>query len=282
MKPEPMKMTVCTVAIDLVLTGSALAERLEYACAPATVVWQSPSPNIHPSIQSHPFKIVFDDVTGWERTVEAASDNDVAMFDTSYGARMAWHGYRKTDRYETFTGWFQQGNAGDTTTYVERISYYGNSILQTQAQCSLVVPPTPVVASEPPPQNSAPAADVIALYPGYGGRALYAYIDIGPWPQRVLIDTGATSLTVTEPLAQRLLAQGFADEGPRVAVTMADGSEREGRTIIVDRVTIGGHVLHSVRAGVTPDRADMLLGLPLLTQIGRFTIDSANHKLIFG
>jgi predicted aspartyl protease len=59
---------------------------------------------------------------------------------------------------------------------------------------------------------------------------------------------------------------------------MANGSEREWRTIIVDRVTIGGHVLHSVRAGIIPDRADMLLGLPLLTQIWRVTIDSANHK----
>jgi clan AA aspartic protease (TIGR02281 family) len=111
---------------------------------------------------------------------------------------------------------------------------------------------------------------------------LYAYIDIGPWPQRVLLDTGATNLTVTEPLAERLLAQGFAHEGPEVTVTLADGSERDGRTIIIDAVTIGSHVLRDIHAGVTPDGAEMVLGLPVLNQIGRFTIDSANHKLIFG
>jgi clan AA aspartic protease (TIGR02281 family) len=131
-----------------------------------------------------------------------------------------------------------------------------------------------------PPQH--PVADAVTLYPDHDGRALYAYIDIGPWPQRVLLDTGATNLTVTEPLAERLLAQGFAHEGPGGTATLADGSEREGRTVIIDSVTIGSHVLRDVRAGVTPDGADMLLGLPLLNQIGRFTIDSVNHKLIFG
>jgi predicted aspartyl protease len=77
-------------------------------------------------------------------------------------------------------------------------------------------------------------------------------------------------------------AQGFAHEGPGVTVTMADGFEREEQTVIIDSVSIGSHVLHSVRGAVTPDGADMLLGRPLLNQIGRFTIDSANHKLIFG
>jgi predicted aspartyl protease len=47
-------------------------------------------------------------------------------------------------------------------------------------------------------------------------------------------------------------------------------------------VTIGSHVLRDVRAGVAPDGTDMLLGLPVLNKIGRFTIDSVNHKLIFG
>jgi predicted aspartyl protease len=84
----------------------------------------------------------------------------------------------------------------------------------------------------------------------------------------VLIDTGATSLTVTEPFAQKLLAQGFAHEGPGETVKLADGSERDGRTVIIGTVTIGSHVLRDVCAGVTPDGADMLLGLPLLTRSG--------------
>jgi len=85
-------------------------------------------------------------------------------------------------------------------------------------------PPSPLPDLHPPQ----PVADAVTLYPGHDGRALYAYIDIGPWPQRVLLDTGATNLTVTEPLAERLVAQGFAHEGPSVTVTLADGSERNG------------------------------------------------------
>lgn len=138
-------------------------------------------------------------------------------------------------------------------------------------------PPAPLPDPAPPL-----GGDAVMLYPDHDGRAMYAYVDIGPWPQRVLIDTGATSLTVTEPLAQRLLAQGFAHEGPEVTTTLADGSEREERTVLIDSVTIGSHVLRDVRAGVTPDGADMLLGLPVLNQIGPFKIDSANHKLTFG
>ena len=133
-----------------------------------------------------------------------------------------------------------------------------------------------------PSQASQPSEDVVPLYSADQGRALYAYIDIGPWRQRVLLDTGASILTVTEPLADRLLAQGFAHEGVRMAFTLADGSKREGRSILIDNVTICSYVLHDVPAGVTPEGADMLLGLPLLNRIGRFTIDSANHELIFG
>jgi clan AA aspartic protease (TIGR02281 family) len=139
-------------------------------------------------------------------------------------------------------------------------------------------PSAPLADPRPPPHA---VADAVTLYPDHEGSALYAYIDIGPWTERVLLDTGATNLTVTQPLAERLLAKGFAHEGPWVTTTLADGSEREGRTVIIDSVTIGRHVLRDVRAGVTRDGADMLLGLPLLSRIGRFTIDSLNHKLIF-
>ena len=97
----------------------------------------------------------------------------------------------------------------------------------------------------------------------------------------MLVDTGSTSLTVNESLAQRLLARGLAQEGPQGIATLADGSQREQQNVIIDTVTIGSHVLHDVLAGVSPDGSDMLLGLSVLNKIGRFTIDGANHKLIF-
>jgi clan AA aspartic protease (TIGR02281 family) len=98
----------------------------------------------------------------------------------------------------------------------------------------------------------------------------------------MLVDTGSTGLTVNESLAQRLLARGLAHEGPQGIAMLADGSQREFQSVIIDTVTIGSHVLHDVHAGVSPDGSDMLLGLSVLNKIGRFTIDGANHKLIFG
>jgi clan AA aspartic protease (TIGR02281 family) len=141
---------------------------------------------------------------------------------------------------------------------------------------------SPGNAAPAPATAASPSGDYIQLYAADNGRALYVYIDIGPSMQRVLIDTGSTHLTVTESLAGRLLAQGNAHEGPGGTVTLADGSTHSGRNIIIDDVSIGAHVLHNIVAGVGPDNADMLLGMSLLNQIGRFTIDSANHKLIFG
>jgi len=161
--------------------------------------------------------------------------------------------------------------------------YYGT------AACDHAVAPQP---SSPPETAYAPtlqsttptspAEDALLLYPASEGRALYTYIDIGPWPQRMLVDTGSTRLTVNESLAQRLLARGLAHEGPQGIATLADGSQREQQSVIIGTVTIGSHVLHGVLAGVSPDGSDMLLGLWVLNKIGRFTIDGANHKLIFG
>ena len=136
-------------------------------------------------------------------------------------------------------------------------------------------------ADTPVHDPSKPGRGLLLLYPASEGRALYTYIDIGPWPQRMLVDTGATNLTVNESLAQRLLAGGLAHEGPQGIVTLADGSQREQQSVIIDTVTIGRHVLHGVLASVSPDGSDMLLGLPVLNQIGRFTIDTAINRLIF-
>ena len=128
--------------------------------------------------------------------------------------------------------------------------YYG------KAECDHAVAPQPSSAYAPTPQSTtptSPAEDALLLYPASEGRALYTYIDIGPWPQRMLVDTGSTGLTVNESLAQRLLARGLAHEGPQGIATLADGSQREQQSVIIDTVTIGSHVLHDVLAGVSPD-----------------------------
>ena len=272
--------------------SSASVERLELDCGPLVATWET--------IISHPVKVtslvIVHDTSFWSILYRYDDGHDGLMTteagphaigDTSDATHISWredeHKLNKgaLSWLESEVGWLESDNAGGAI-YVEQWVGDRRPYVQWESCCRFVQ--TPLKAGSPPSSSSTsrPDDDSVTLYPDHDGRALYAYIDIGPWPQRVLLDTGATNLTVTEPLAQRLLAQGLAHAGPGATSTLADGSRHEGRTVVIDSVTIGSHVLRDVRAGVTPDGADMLLGLPLLNQIGRFTIDTGNHKLIFG
>jgi hypothetical protein len=103
-----------------------------------------------------------------------------------------------------------------------------------------------------------------------GGRGLY-----------MEIDTGAAMSSVTEEVAKQMLDAGVARESEVQQFVLADGSVTTSRTIIVTSLTMGGHTLNDVQMSVAPNSAMTLLGLPVLNAIGKFTIDSTNHQLIF-
>jgi predicted aspartyl protease len=63
-------------------------------------------------------------------------------------------------------------------------------------------------------------------------------------------------------------------------IILADGSHHSEQEISLDTLTIGKHTRHNVAATVST--GEMLLGLPVLKAIGKFTIDGQNNKLIFG
>jgi predicted aspartyl protease len=94
----------------------------------------------------------------------------------------------------------------------------------------------------------------------------------------MILDTGAGWPAVTETWAGQLLQSGAAVEGEPVTSTLADGSRRSERSIIINAVTIGDHTVRNVRASVG---GIPLLGLSVLRQIGKFTIDSDNNTLVF-
>jgi hypothetical protein len=110
----------------------------------------------------------------------------------------------------------------------------------------------------PQPSVSASSGDSVALTSDDGGRSLYLFADLGTGPYRFLLDTGATDLVVTEGVANDLLKNGMATEGPPAEVRLADGSVHEQNT--------GG---------------SMLIGMSVLNRIGKITIDAVNRKLIF-
>jgi clan AA aspartic protease (TIGR02281 family) len=111
---------------------------------------------------------------------------------------------------------------------------------------------------------------------------IFTNISIGGVTVEATVDTGAGSLTMPLSLAQQLVAKGEADEGGVTAGSLADGSQAVAGVVFVHSVTIGSHVVHNVTAMVMPDEhAPVLLGLPVLNKIGRFTVDAAAGRLTF-
>jgi hypothetical protein len=128
-------------------------------------------------------------------------------------------------------------------------------------------------------QSSLPAGDYVPIYVKEG--SVWVDVQLGSLTKRLLIDTGATDVTVTKSVANDLLRRGDA-----VLDDPGAASDFEGWTHIENRIQIltlgvGGHTLHNVLAGVVPDEAEMLLGFSVLNQVGRFTIDTKNNQLIF-
>jgi clan AA aspartic protease (TIGR02281 family) len=150
-------------------------------------------------------------------------------------------------------------------------------------------PPPPPVYSPPPPA-SPPAPSYAPPSPGgrdsvglaYDQGAIYVQVGLGSGSLRMQLDTGASFSTVPEDVADRLKGMGEAHLVGMATVTMADGHTRDEEVILIDRVVIGSHVIGNVKAGVTPVGSTPLLGLDVLSFIGKFQIDPAAGQLVFG
>ena len=153
-----------------------------------------------------------------------------------------------------------------------------------------VVAPAPV-AIAPEPLAPAPAAKDPQVKPAqaasrlpllFANNGAYVAVSIGSTAANMLVDTGATGMTVSESVANALIANGQATSAPSETMVLAGGGKQEFRTLTISAVTVGGHVVRNVHAGVTPDGADMLLGLGVLAQLTpKFAINVANSTLDF-
>jgi clan AA aspartic protease (TIGR02281 family) len=117
----------------------------------------------------------------------------------------------------------------------------------------------------------------VPIYLNDGGRSVWVDVQLGSLSQRMLIDTGATSISIQKSVANDPLRRGEASLDDPGQVMIADGSTHAH----IDTVRVGSKVLHDVIAGVSPEQASPLLGFPVLNQAGRFTIDTKNRQLIF-
>ena len=128
-------------------------------------------------------------------------------------------------------------------------------------------------------QSSLPAGDYVPIY--VKGDSIWVDVQLGSLTKRMLIDTGATDITVTKSVANDLLRRGDAVLGDPGAARDFEGWTHIENRIQILTLGVGSHTLRNILAGVIPDEGEMLLGFPVLNQVGRFTIDTKNRQLIF-
>jgi hypothetical protein len=136
--------------------------------------------------------------------------------------------------------------------------------------------PSPLLSAPAP----APGSDSVPIVVNNGSEATVEVL-LGQTTVGFTIETGAEVMSLPKIIADGLIADGSASEAGTTLIKVADGRVIEERRIIIDRVQIGVHVLRNIVA-TAPNGAMLLLPFTILNQMGKFTIDTANHRLIFG
>jgi predicted aspartyl protease len=98
----------------------------------------------------------------------------------------------------------------------------------------------------------------------------------------MVIDTGASIMSVSASLAGLLLRNGLAVENGRMLIRQADGMATSKERISVNALTVGGLVVRNVPAIINPDNVEMLLPFSFLANAGSFTIDVKHGFMVLG
>ena len=192
--------------------------------------------------------------------------------------------YDDDPSYAIAAPWSGRGNDKKAALWHK---YNGHTTLMADGECHHIKD-APAQAAPAPKQYVPPVArstpsssqDSVA-FTLTENQQIMVKVTMGGLLVDMQLDTGANLASIGEDLADKLIAGGYATEGERGDVELADGSTVSQRRIVVTKVSIGKHTVANMRAGVVKDGKEMLLSLPVLNAIGKFTIDSANQRLTF-
>jgi predicted aspartyl protease len=145
-----------------------------------------------------------------------------------------------------------------------------------------VVAQSPLVSTPVTAQVAAPQASDRVPFT-YAGGEIHVPVALSGYPVTMVVDTGATIMTVSETVANSLVNNGRASFTGNVAtVTLADNSTRSEREISINSLTVGNHTIQHVIAHVAPDGSEMLLGHLVLARLApKFGINVASSTLEF-
>jgi Aspartyl protease len=210
-----------------------------------------------------------EDITDQYRVLDASLPGDMARSDGTE----AWKGRARANPNLSMAGMMMPFNG--ELTYTEQRN---TSLPAIVYLCAVTSQPAVAVAAPAP----APVVDSVPITTD--GTHANVDIMIGEFDyHHFLIDTGADIMSVNPDVAASLIAGGYAVEHGAVSVKLADGSVSNERRILIDQIRIGRHTITNVAAAVNANNDGMnLLPFQVLNQMGKFTIDTANEKLIFG
>jgi len=146
-----------------------------------------------------------------------------------------------------------------------------------------------VMASPSDPADSSAPADrtaaeyLIPFESSAGGIMLVDVLFNGHIRAKMVLDTGASVILISDVLAGRMRLGGEGDSRRRALLKTA-GGEVEGRAVTIDRVEVGDAVRRSVPAAISPKKEvfegfDGLLGLSFLGNF-KMTIDYRNRLIV--
>jgi predicted aspartyl protease len=188
-----------------------------------------------------------------------------------------------------------------TLGYTESLydAHQGNRlVVYSEAQCTSqppqIMPPKTYEAYVPPQQASVPdivynpeakQASTGLTVPLTGDGRGWHTIDVTlgtSTPAIMLLDTGATMVSLPQDIADQLIDIGEAVVITQGDFTIADGTTSTKNIIDIGKFTIGSKTIYHVRASVNPVGAPLLLGTNVLNRLGKYSIDATNHQLILG
>jgi clan AA aspartic protease (TIGR02281 family) len=139
-----------------------------------------------------------------------------------------------------------------------------------------IIPPN-ATASVPPTSGF-----IVDLIPdGVGGHKIDVILGTNT-PVTMVLDTGATMVSLPQNIADQLVNIGEATVVGTLPFTIANGTTSTQNVIDVGKLTIGGKTIYHVQAGVGGEGSSILFGTNVLNRFGKFTIDVRNHQLILG
>lgn len=107
-------------------------------------------------------------------------------------------------------------------------------------------------------------------------------VKFGDYSIPMVIDTGATVMSVNDTISKSLIRRRLARDDGLANIAMADGSLRAMRRLLLFHFSVGRKDFYGVKAVVEPDEAEMLLPFGVIAVTGRFTIDIPAGLLTFG